>query len=79
MYLCTLKYNHDLSIILLASIVINWKEDGTLEEKQSKEDGYAIPYRSYLKKKYRVLRLIFVIGFMVVDGALTVKNVKGIF
>ena len=59
--------------------MINWKEDGTLEEKQSKKHGYAIPYRSCLKKKYRVLRLIFVIGFMVVDGALTVKNVKGIF
>jgi len=58
----------------LATIALNWKEDGKLAKKQSEEKG-TTPYQAYLLTKIRVARLIFVIGFMLTDAGLTIKNV----
>jgi len=65
----------------LACLALNWKEDGQLNEKQkqskqaAKEEGKTVRARAYLKKNVRIGRLLFVVGFMLIDIILTIKNV----
>ena len=65
-----------------ACLALNWKEDGQLNEKQkqckqeAKEEGKIVRARAYLKKNVRIGRLLFVVGFMLIDIILTIKNVS---
>jgi len=65
----------------LACLALNWKEDSGLNKKQiqckqeAKEEGKRVRARAYLKKNVRIGRLLFVIGFMLIDAGLTIKNV----
>ena len=65
-----------------ACLALNWKEDGQLNEKQkqckqeAKEEGKRVRARAYLKKNVRIGRLLFVVGFMLIDIILTIKNVS---
>ena len=65
-----------------ACLALNWKEDGQLNEKQkqskqaAKEEGKTVRARAYLKKNVRIGRLLFVVGFMLIDIILTIKNVS---
>ena len=54
--------------------MLNWTEDGQLDEKQNQNES-RIPYRAYLQKNVRVFRLLFVLAFMLTDAGLTIKNV----
>ena len=55
--------------------MLNWKEDGQLDNKQNEKES-RIPYRAYLQKNVRIFRLLFVLAFMITDAGLTIKNVR---
>ena len=54
--------------------MLNWTEDGQLDDKQNQKDS-KIPYRAYLQKNVRIFRLLFVLAFMLTDAGLTLRNV----
>jgi len=58
----------------LATIVLNWTEDGQLDDEQNKKES-KIRYRAYLNKNIRIFRLLFVLAFMLTDAGLTINNV----
>jgi hypothetical protein len=45
-------------------------------KQEAKEEGKRVRARAYLKKNVRIGRLLFVIGFMLIDAGLTIKNVS---
>ena len=59
----------------LATLILNWKEDGEMYKKRQKDSD--LPY-SNLNPYIRGFRLAFVILFLVSDFSLTLYNVSNL-